>query len=146
MASIVFPKNSKSVVVSDGTRYGYVNIPAQPNKPTLLFVHGYPSSSYHWHKQVSQCQDSGYGMIAPDLLGYGDTDKPSNVEAYDNTIIARQLIDVLDYEKVDTVIGVGHDWGSTVLSTTARLYTNRFERLIFLTRAYVSSQVCVFHH
>jgi len=84
-------------------------------------------------------------MIAPDLLGYGDTDKPRNIEAYDNTIIARQLIDILDHENVDTVIGVGHDWGSTVLSTTARLFTNRFEKLIFLSRAYVSSQVRIFH-
>lgn len=83
-------------------------------------------------------------MIAPDLLGHGDTDKPSNVEAYNNTAIARQLIDILDHEKVDIVIGVGHDWGSTVLSTTARLYTDRFDKLIFLTRAYVSSQVRIF--
>ena len=145
MASIAAPQHSKSTIVSDGTRYGYINVPPQDNKPTLLFVHGYPSSSYHWHKQVSQCQASGYGMIAPDLLGYGDTDKPRNIEAYDNTIIARQLIDILDHENVDTVIGVGHDWGSTVLSTTARLFTNRFEKLIFLSRAYVSSQVRIFH-
>jgi soluble epoxide hydrolase/lipid-phosphate phosphatase len=76
----------------------------------MLTVTQYPSSSYLWHYQVKQCQDEGYGAIVPDLLGYGDTDHPSNIEAYNTTIIAKHVIDIVDYEGLDTVIGIAHDW------------------------------------
>ena len=110
MASIAFPELSKIVTVKDGTRYGYIKVEPKKDKPTLLFLHGYPSSSYHWHFQVKQCQDAGYGAIIPDLLGYGDTDKPENFEAYDLVVIARQVMDIVDHEGVEKVVGIGHDW------------------------------------
>ena len=110
MASVAFPELSKTVTVKDGTKYGYIKVEAKDGKPTLLFLHGYPSSSYHWHYQVKQCQDAGYGAIIPDLLGYGDTDKPKEYEAYDNTIMARHIMDVLDHEGLEKVVGIGHDW------------------------------------
>ena len=142
MASIAFPQHSKSITVSDVTHYsyGYINIAAQPGKPTLLFLHGFPSSSYHWHNQVQQCIVAGYGMIAPDLLGYGDTSKPTEVTAYDLTILSKHVMEILDQEGVSTVVGIGHDWGSVFLSTVARLHSTRFSHLIFLAVGYAESQ------
>jgi pimeloyl-ACP methyl ester carboxylesterase len=140
MASLTAPEYAKSFTVSDGMKYGYIDIPAQTGKPTLLFLHGYPSSSYHWHNQVQQCIDTGYGMIAPDLLGYGDTSKPVEVSAYDQTILAKHVMEIVDHEKLPVVIGIGHDWGSIFLSTVARVYAKRFSLLIFLAVGYVASQ------
>jgi soluble epoxide hydrolase / lipid-phosphate phosphatase len=113
MASITAPSHAKTLTVSDGTKYGYICIQAQAGKPTLLFLHGYPSSSYHWHNQVQQCIDAGYGTIAPDLLGYGDTSKPTEVSAYDNTVMAKHVIEILDHEKLPIVVGIGHDVGDS---------------------------------
>ena len=140
MASVAFPDHSKSIDVSDGTHYGYVNVLPQPGKPTLLLLHGYPSSSYGWHHQVQQAISAGYGVIAPDLLGYGDTSKPTDVAAYDHTIMARHIAEILDEEKVPTVIAIGHDWGAAFLSTFARLFSKRISLLIFVAVGYGPSQ------
>jgi soluble epoxide hydrolase/lipid-phosphate phosphatase len=143
MASITSPDHFKSLTVSDGTKYGYVQVAPQPGKPTLLFLHGYPSSSYHWHNQVQQCIDAGYGMIAPDLLGYGDTSKPAEVSAYDNTVISIHVIEILDHENEHVVVGVGHDWGAILMSTTVRMYPKRFSLLVFLAVGYSPGQAAM---
>ena len=75
MASIAFPALAKKTTLSDGTTYGYVaSAPASPDKPTLLLLHGYPSSSFDWRHQIASLPKAGFGVIVPDLLGYGDTD------------------------------------------------------------------------
>jgi len=56
---------------------------------------------------------SGYGIIAPDLLGYGGTDKPTNPEEYRSKLVAQDVIDVLDsvwWTWLTPVISVSHDW------------------------------------
>lgn len=55
-------------------------------------------------------QPLGYGLIVPDLLGYGGTDKPTDLESYVGSGHAQDIIDILDKEGIDKVIGVGHDW------------------------------------
>jgi pimeloyl-ACP methyl ester carboxylesterase len=140
MASIAFPDHSKSIDLSDGTHYGYVKVNPQPGKPTLLLLHGYPSSSYGWHHQVHQSINAGYGVIAPDLLGYGDTSAPTDVAAYDHTKISKHIAEILDAEKIPTAIAIGHDWGASFLSIFARLYTKRISLLIFICVGYGTSQ------
>lgn len=140
MASITAPDHSKTFTISSGEKYGYISIPARAGKPTLLFLHGYPSSSYHWLHQVGQCLNSGYGMLAPDLLGYGDTAKPTDKAAYDTTVMSRHVIELLDHEAVSTCVAIGHDWGAIFLSTLARLYPERFSLLVFLSVGYVATQ------
>lgn len=110
MASLAFPSMTKNINLRDGTTYGYVRVAATADKPTLLFLHGYPSSSYDWHYQIDHFSRAGYGLVVPDLLGYGDTSKPDALEAYSMRNIGRQIIEVLDHEGLSKVIGVAHDW------------------------------------
>jgi soluble epoxide hydrolase/lipid-phosphate phosphatase len=111
MASIAFPTLAKKATLSDGTTYGYVNIiPSHASNPTFLLLHGYPSSSYDWRHQIGGLQSAGYGVIAPDLLGYGDTDKPSEVDAYRMKTMSAHMVELLNIENVDRAIAVGHDW------------------------------------
>lgn len=111
MASVAFPSLAKKATLSDGTTYGYVHIaPTSPTKPTFLLLHGYPSSCYDWRHQIKGLSESGFGIIAPDLLGYGDTDKPSDPSAYRQKIMAGHMVEILDIEKIDRAIAVGHDW------------------------------------
>lgn len=106
----------KQAVTSRGLKYSYYFCPAQGTKPTLLFLHGFPSTSYDWRQQVAFFQPKGYGIIVPDMLGYGGTDKPDALEAYTPSLMVKDIIDVLDAEKVDMVVSVSHDWYSTTLS------------------------------
>lgn len=79
-------------------------------KPTILFVHGFPCSALHWRKVIPVFREKGYGIIVPDMLGYGGTDKPTETEAYKLSGLCQDLVDILDAHKLDKVVAIGHDW------------------------------------
>ena len=97
--------------VGDGVTYRYVHIrPQREDKPYILFTHGFPSSSYDWRNQITYFASKGYGVIVPDLLGYGGTDKPKDPQDYRLKKMAEEVVGILDCEGIKTVLGVGHDW------------------------------------
>lgn len=100
----------KDVTTSRGIKYHYYYSPAAGVQPTLLFCHGFPSTSQDWRRIVPFFKEKGYGIIAPDMLGYGGTDKPTDPAAYVSSALTKDIVDILDAEKIDKVIAVGHDW------------------------------------
>ena len=86
------------------------------NKPYLLFLHGFPSTSRDWRHQVEFFKGEGYGLIAPDLLGYGGTSKPTDPSYHRPSLVTKDLVELLDNEKVDKVVVIGHDWYGIFLS------------------------------
>lgn len=110
MALNNLPVPGKLLQLQDGTNYAYACVPAAGAKPTFLLLHGFPSSSYDWRNQIKTLTALGYGIVVPDLLGYGDTDKPSEPETYRFKKMADDIIEILNQESIGTVIGVGHDW------------------------------------
>lgn len=104
------PGTGKVLETLDGTKYAYICSKAVSTKPTFLLLHGFPSSSYDWRFQIKPLSDLGYGVIAPDLLGYGDTDKPTDLERYKLKKMSADVVQILDKESLETVIAVGHDW------------------------------------
>ena len=89
-----------------------VKQPASPEVPTILFIHGFPSSSYDWRHQIDFFAKEGYGIIAPDLLGYGGSDKSSDPADYTIKKVGDNVLDIVDQilGKQSQVIAVGHDW------------------------------------
>ena len=53
---------------------------------------------------------AGYGVLAPDLLGYGETDKPTGIEDYEMSRMSYHVAEILEHEGLEGVVGVGHDW------------------------------------
>ena len=104
------PNLYKTITVSRGLSYTYYSSPAQAGRTTLFFCHGFPSTAHDWRCFVPFFKDRGYGLIIPDLLGYGGTDKPSDPALYVSSLISRDLVDILDTEGVETAIALGHDW------------------------------------
>ena len=100
----------KDFTTSRGYKYHYYFVPAQDSKPTLLFCHGFPSTAQDWHRIVPRFEKQGYGIIVPDMLGYGGTDKPTDPAAYKGTLLAKDVVEVFTSEGIDKVIAVGHDW------------------------------------
>ena len=100
----------KDVTTLRGLKYHYYYSPAQDGKHTLLFCHGFPSTSNDWRGIVPYFQKEGYGLIVPDMLGYGGTDKPADPALYVQSAMSQDLICILDAEKVAKVIAIGHDW------------------------------------
>jgi soluble epoxide hydrolase/lipid-phosphate phosphatase len=110
MALQFFSDTSKSVALEDGTTYAYIFVPpASPTQPTFLLLHGFPSSSFDWRRVIPLLTEDGYGVIAPDLLGFGDTDKPTDLAAYSMKRMADHLSELVLKEGIQQVIGVGHD-------------------------------------
>jgi soluble epoxide hydrolase/lipid-phosphate phosphatase len=100
----------KSHLTSRGLSYSYFFSPPAPQARTLLLLHGFPSTSHDWHRVVPFLLDHGLGVLVPDMLGFGGTDKPVDAAAYVPSLIVQDIIDVVDAEKLNDVVVVGHDW------------------------------------
>lgn len=124
--------------ISDSITYSYVCSPAQADKPTLLFLHGFPSSSKDWEAQSQYFTIKGYGIIVPDLLGYGNTSKPSAVSEYNRRSMSSHIGAILDAEGIETVIAIGHDLGSWFLSRLVHLLPGRIAAAAFLDVGYTA--------
>ncbi|KAJ4353569.1 uncharacterized protein N0V89_005299 [Didymosphaeria variabile] len=133
----------KTLKTTSGYKYGYVYKKAVGTKPTYLLLHGFPSSVFDWKYQIAELTAAGYGVLAPDLLGYGGTDKPAAIEEYVYSKMAKQVKEILDKEGLTQVIGVGHDWGSMFLGRFANFYPTLFPSLVFISVPYLPSQFSV---
>jgi haloalkane dehalogenase len=95
----------------NGLRMAYVD--EGEGQPIVLF-HGEPTWSFLWRKVIGVLLDKGYRCIAPDMIGFGRSDKPTDVGWYSfdrHTASVLSLVEALDVR--DAVFGV-HDWGGSV--------------------------------
>ncbi|KAJ6115381.1 epoxide hydrolase, partial [Penicillium sp. IBT 16267x] len=137
MASLAFPSLAKKATLSDGTTYGYVAHPStRGDGITFLLLHGYPSSCYDWRHQIKSLSATGYGVVAPDLLGYGDTDKPAD-PSYRMKSMSLHMAEILDIEKVERCLAVGHDWGCGLLSRIVSYIPDRLMGIVLISVGYV---------
>ena len=90
--------------------------PNDPPLPALLFLHGFPTSSRLWKHQISFFLERGFGVCAPDLLGFGNTSKPTETGAYRSSLICKDIVEILEAEHMDRVIAIGHDLLSICLT------------------------------
>ncbi|CAF0855863.1 unnamed protein product [Adineta steineri] len=98
--------------VTKGINYEYVYMKRNDDsKPTLLFLHGFPSSFYCWRHQINYFSKQGYGCLAPNLMGYGKTYSPLDEHEYKAKSMVQHLISLLDHLNLTKVIVLGHDWG-----------------------------------
>ncbi|KAJ0133685.1 putative WD repeat-containing protein [Fusarium oxysporum f. sp. albedinis] len=127
----------RSVTIPSGTTYRYVFAPpSDTTKPYLLFIHGFPETSYEWSHQITYFTEQGYGVIVPDLLGCGGTDTPRALTLYGFKSMAADVGQILDCEGVEKVIGVSHDLGSPLLSRFVINQPSRFTAVAFLGNGY----------
>lgn len=95
----------------------------------LVFVHGWPQSCYEWRKVLPALAER-YTVIAPDLRGLGDSERPST--GYDKRSLASDvhaLVQSLGYDKIGLT---GHDWGGAVSYYFAYDHPEMVERLMIL--------------
>src|SRR5258705_8199310 len=82
--------------------------------PLVLLLHGFPECWVTWRHQLPALAQAGFRVVAPDMRGYGGSDKPVGVAAYRIENLTRdvvELIAALGRERADVV---GHDWGAHV--------------------------------
>lgn len=96
----------------------------------VIFCHGFPELAYSWRHQLDSVAAAGFHAIAPDLRGFGSTDKPRPVDAYAATEICDDLIGMMDSMGLEKAIFCGHDWGQFIADTMLLLYPERCAGLI----------------
>ena len=104
--------------------------------PLVILVHGWPELWYSWRHQIEPIAQAGYRVVAPDLRGYGGSDKPHNVEAYDMVSMMADVIGIIDGFGERTAILVGHDWGAPICWNTAALHAGRISAVAALSVPY----------
>ena len=102
-----------------------LNVVVEGKGTPIIFVHGWPESFYSWRHQINTFSKLGYTVIAPDIRGYGDSEKPTNVFDYSMKKITADLIGILDYLGEKKAHIIGHDWGAPIAWYTSLLFPNR---------------------
>lgn len=98
--------------------------------PPVLLLHGFPDSRRLWRHQVAALAGAGHRVVAPDLRGYGDSDRPSDVSAYRLRHLVADVTGLLDALGLDRVAVVGHDWGAVLAWAYVAAEPDRVDRLV----------------
>lgn len=104
--------------------------------PLLMMVHGWPELWYSWRHQIKTIAGAGFRVVAPDMRGYGGSDKPYPVEAYDMDTLMADLLGLIDALGEEKAILVGHDWGAPICWNTAALHPQRVAAVAGLSVPY----------
>jgi pimeloyl-ACP methyl ester carboxylesterase len=100
--------------------------------PPVVLLHGFPEFWYAWKGAIAPLAAAGFRVIVPDQRGYGDSDKPPGVEAYDVDALGDDvagLITALGHERAAVA---AHDWGGGVAWNLAIRHPGRVRRLAVL--------------
>ena len=98
--------------------------------PLVLLLHGWPELWYSWRHQVAALAAAGFHALAPDIRGYGRSDKPSAVDAYSMKTLMADIRGLLDALGEKTAVLVGHDWGAAMAWNFAALHPDRCRAVV----------------
>ena len=113
----------------DGLRLAHLD---EGDGAPVVYFHGEPTWSFLWRKVLVPVRDAGFRCIAPDLPGFGRSDKPVDLDwySYDRHVAAAgALIEELDLQDATAVV---HDWGGPIGLRLALEHRDRFARIVVL--------------
>ncbi len=113
----------------DGLRLAYID---EGEGRPVVFFHGEPTWSYLWRKVIGPVRDAGFRCIAPDLPGFGRSDKPTDIGwySYDRHVdLMSRLVEELDLRDATFVV---HDWGGPIGLRVAVEMPERVSRLVIM--------------
>jgi haloalkane dehalogenase len=113
----------------DGLRLAHID---EGEGPPVVFWHGEPTWSFLWRKVIPPVRDAGFRCIAPDLPGFGRSDKPMDFDwySYDRHVeMMAPLLEQLDLRDATFVV---HDWGGPIGLRLAVEHPERVSRLVIM--------------
>ncbi|KAI8595629.1 Alpha/Beta hydrolase protein, partial [Dissophora ornata] len=132
-------KFNHQTAICGGYKYHYVDEGPKNGIPVVL-IHGFPDLWYGWRHQIQFLVGLGrYRVIALDMLGYGESDKPRSREsssnnteyghhhhpAYSIKTLASHVVTLLDQLSIERAVMVGHDWGTGIVSRIGWHFSDR---------------------
>lgn len=115
-------------IITNGVKLHYVT---QGQGPLILMLHGFPEFWYSWRHQIPALAED-YKVVALDLRGYNESDKPQQKSAYVMSEFVKDIEGVIRGLGYDRCVLVGHDWGGMIGWYFAYAHPEMLERLIVL--------------
>lgn len=111
------------------------------NGPLVILLHGFPQCWYLWRHQIDPLVAAGFQVAAPDQRGYGGSDRPAEVEAYNIIELTNDVAGLASALGRERFIVVGHDWGAPVAWHTALLHPQRVRAVVGMSVPYARGRV-----
>ena len=125
----MFEKSCKhEYITTNKIKLHYVT---QGNGPLMLMLHGFPEFWYSWRYQIPEFAEN-YQVVAVDLRGYNDSDKPQDKSAYVMDEFIQDIEGVIKGLGYEKCVLVAHDWGAAIAWNFAYYYPAMLENLIIL--------------
>jgi pimeloyl-ACP methyl ester carboxylesterase len=123
------PEVTHRMIETNGIR---LHVAEQGEGPLVILCHGFPECWYSWRHQLPALAKAGFRAVAPDLRGYGRSDRPQEVEKYTILHDIGDIVGLIDAFGVKQAIIAGHDIGATVAWQAALLRPDRCRGVIAL--------------
>ncbi len=125
----------------NGLRVHYLDEGTRNSDPVYLCLHGQPTWSYLYRKMIPHFVAGGGRVVAPDLLGFGRSDKPQDEDFYTfsrHRDMLLALVKRLDLQNITLVV---QDWGGLLGLTLPMDQAQRYQRLIVMNTALATGDV-----
>lgn len=123
------------VVEANGIR---MHVAEQGEGPVVILCHGFPESWYSWRHQLSALAQAGFRAVAPDMRGYGETERPDAIDRYTFLHMAGDMVALLTALGGESAVIVGHDMGALVAWLTAQIRPDLFRGVVALSVPFMS--------
>lgn len=110
-----------------------LHVAEQGDGAAVLLCHGFPELWYSWRHQLAGLAAAGFRAIAPDMRGYGQSERPEAIDQYTLLHLVGDMVGLLDAMGIARAPIAGHDWGAPVAWLAAQLRPDRFPAVIALS-------------
>jgi pimeloyl-ACP methyl ester carboxylesterase len=135
--TVALPGTTSNFVETNGIR---MHVVVAGDGPLVVLAHGFPESAYSWRHQIPILACAGYRVLAPDLRGYGATDRPDQTERYNIFELVGDLVGLVLALGEQKAVIVGHDWGAQVAAYASLLRPDIFPATVLLSAPYAPRQ------
>jgi len=105
--------------------------------PLIVLIHGFPESWYSWRHQIPVLAEAGFRVAAPDVRGYGGSDKPHAIDAYAIKELSGDIAGLIAVLGARQAVVIGHDWGAPIAYGTALFHPARVRAVAGLSVPYL---------
>ncbi|CAL2102869.1 Alpha/beta fold hydrolase [Tenacibaculum sp. 190130A14a] len=124
-------RNSQNFFNTPEGKIAYIDIGNKDDK-VILLLHGIPTSGWLYRKMIAILSAKDYRIIAPDMLGFGNSDSPEGYHVYEEPKQAQRLLDLMDHLEINSWSHVFHDVGGLWTWELLKLAPHRVQHLIIL--------------
>jgi pimeloyl-ACP methyl ester carboxylesterase len=129
-ADAAVPEVTHRMIKTNGIR---LHVAEQGDGPLIILCHGFPECWYSWRHQLPALANAGFRAVAPDLRGYGQSDRPEAVEKYTILDNIGDIVGLVDALGAKQAVIAGHDVGAAIAWQSALLRPDIFPAVIALS-------------